>query len=305
MNNLQPEVSIIIVNYNVKELLLKCIGSVYQYCKTAFEIILIDNNSTDDSIAAVKSKFPEIIFIENKFNAGFPKANNQGIIVAKGNYILLLNPDTELQNDSISELINYLSSHKNVSLIAPKLLNTDLSIQYSIQQFITVKEIIAETFYLHHFYKNRKSYLKKTIHEPIQVEALSGAVMLFHKNVIERIGMLDEELFWTEDMEFCYRAYQHNLEVVYYPFASIIHHGSVSGKKNLKIMISNQILSKITFFRKNHTTLSYFTVKYFRLAHILSRIFMFRLLAFLSPEKFLEKAVAYSYTFTEFKKGRY
>ena len=87
MDNLQPEVSIIIVNYNVEELLLKCIASIYQYCKSSFEIILIDNNSTDKSVNAVKQNYPNTKIIENKYNAGFPKANNQGITIAKGEYI--------------------------------------------------------------------------------------------------------------------------------------------------------------------------------------------------------------------------
>lgn len=305
MENLQPEVSIIIVNYNVKELLLKCITSVYRYCKCPFEIIMIDNNSTDGSVEAVKKDFPNAILIENKFNAGFPKANNQGIVIARGDYILLLNPDTELQNDAIKELLLYLKANKHVSLIAPALLNTDLSIQYSIQQFVTVKEIIAETFYLHHFYKKRKSYLKKNILHPMEVEALSGAAILMHRDVIDKIGMLDEDLFWTEDMEFCYRAFKNNLKVIYYPHAAIIHHGSVSGKKNLNVMISNQVLSKITFFRKNHSHLSFLTVKYFRWIHIISRIIIFKFLSLINTGKFLEKQKAYSYTFTRFKKRMY
>jgi hypothetical protein len=305
MNNRQPEVSIIIVNYNVKELLLKCFASVYQYCKTPFEIILIDNNSTDDSLEAVRKCYPETIIIDNKFNAGFPKANNQGIEIAKGDYIFLLNPDTELLSDSITELIIYLKSNSDVSLIAPRLLNTDLSIQYSIQPFITVSEIIAETFYLHQFYKNRKSYFRKSIVHPIEVEALSGAAILMNKNVIEKIGMLDEDLFWTEDMEFCYRAYKQGLKIIYYPSTSILHHVGASGKKNLKVMLSKQVLTKITYFRKNHTMLSFEVVRFFRLLHIISRMAILHLAALFNANRFAEKAKAYDYTFVEFLKGHY
>lgn len=305
MSNKPPEISIIIVNYNVKELLLKCFYSIYNYCKTSFEIILIDNNSTDDSIEVIRNSYPNTILIENKYNAGFPKANNQGITIAKGNYIFLLNPDTELQNDSITELINYLKSNTDVSLIAPRLLNTDLSIQYSIQPFITVNEIIAETFYLHQFYKNHKSYFRKEITKPIEVEALSGAAILMHKSVIEKIGMLDEDLFWTEDMEFCYRAYKHGLKIIYYPNTSIIHHVGASGKKNLKVMLSKQVLTKITYFRKNHSAFSFHTVRIFRLLHIISRDVILHLAALINSKRFAEKAKAYDYTFVEFLKGRY
>lgn len=305
MINHQPEVSIIIVNYNVKELLLKCIASVYCYCKTSFEIILIDNNSTDDSVETVRKHYPQTIIIDNKFNAGFPKANNQGIAISKGDYIFLLNPDTELLNDSITELINYLKSNNDVSLLAPRLLNADLSIQYSIQPFITVREIILETFFLHQFYKNRKSYFRKPIDKPIEVEALSGAAILMNKNVITKIGMLDEDLFWTEDMEFCYRAHKHGLKIIYYPHTSILHHVGASGKKNLKVMLSKQVLTKITYFRKNHTNLAFQVVRFFRLLHIVSRIIILNCAALFNANRFAEKAKAYNYTFVQFLKGQY
>ena len=301
---MEPELSIIIVNYNVSELLQKCIGSVYKHCSSAFEILLIDNNSTDNSISIIREKFPEVKIIENKFNAGFPKANNQGIDIAKGKYILLLNPDTELQDDAIGQMIGYMRSNVHVQLMAPKLLNTDLSLQHSIQRFITVKEIIAETFFLHSGMKKRNGYFNEYKEEILQVEALSGAAILMKKEVVEKIGKLDEELFWTEDMEFCYRASLHGIDRIYYPMAAIVHHVGQSGKKNLSVMISNQVLTKINYFKKNHSSFQFFTVKVFRFIHVVSRIIIFGLLS-LFGKNYRLKCEAYLYTMRRFLKHDY
>ena len=302
---MSTQVSIIIVNYNVKELLHKCIHSIYATTNITFEIILIDNNSTDGSILLIRKDFPQVIIIENNYNAGFPKANNQGFERCTGKYLLMLNPDTECIGNAIDLMFNYMENHIEVSLLAPKLLNTNGSIQYSIQRFITVSEVILETFFLHSFYKSYHSYLKKTPNAPLEVEALSGAAILFPKALYNEIGGLDEDLFWTEDMEFCYRAYKHGKKIIYIPQAEIKHHIGASGFKNMNVMISRQVLSKITFFRKNHSTVSFTLVKYARLLHIITRIIIFYLLSLTGRINFRKKLEAYTFTFSEFKSGHY
>jgi GT2 family glycosyltransferase len=168
-----------------------------------------------------------------------------------------------------------------------------------------VSEIILETFFLHQFYKNRRSYFRKPIDKPLEVEALSGAAILMNKNVIAKIGMLDEDLFWTEDMEFCYRAHKHELKIIYYPHTSILHHVGASGKKNLSVMLSKQVLTKITYFRKNHTKLAFHVVRAFRLLHIVSRIFILNIASIFNANRFAGKARAYNYTFVQFLKDQY
>jgi hypothetical protein len=296
--------SIIIVNYNVKELLIKCIESIYNFHKGNFEIILVDNNSTDDSIVDVQDKFPQVTVIANKSNEGFPKANNQGIAMAKGEFILLLNPDTELTDSSIEKLINYYNSQSELLIIVPKLLNSDLSIQQSIQPFITVGEIVSETFFLHKWYKGNKSYFTNFKDVAQEVEAVSGAAILIGKEVITTIGGLDEDLFWTEDMEFCYRASLNGIKRIYYPNAAIIHHVGQSGNKNMNVMLSNQVLTKIKYFKKNHPYWEFVIVKWFRFIHILSRIFMFGVLSIINS-KYKTKFMAYKFTFKRFMKNDY
>src|SRR5205085_9045237 len=138
-----PEISIIIVSYNVKDLLFKCIASIKKFVSSSFEIIVIDNHSADDTAANVTRQFPEVKLIANNYNAGFPEANNQGLRKAKGNYIFLLNPDTELLEDSVSVLRKYLDSMEKAGVVAPKLLNSDGSVQDSIFRFPKLSFIVA------------------------------------------------------------------------------------------------------------------------------------------------------------------
>ncbi len=126
------KISIIIVNYNVRELLLKCIQAIYHSSNKNFEIIVVDNNSKDDSTVAVKEKYPNVIVVENKFNAGFSGANNQGMELANGEFILLLNPDTEIAVDALDLLLDYLLRHNECSIVGPQLLNSDGTLQPSI-----------------------------------------------------------------------------------------------------------------------------------------------------------------------------
>jgi GT2 family glycosyltransferase len=302
--NSPVSLSIIIVNYNVEELLIKCIESIYNFHKGNFEIILVDNNSTDNSTASVQDKFPQVIVIANKSNAGFPKANNQGIAIAKGDFILLLNPDTEITDNSIEKLIAYYNSKQELLILVPKLLNSDLSLQQSVQPFITVGEIVSETFFLHKWYKRSKSYFINFKDAIQEVEAVSGAAILIKKEVINKIGGLDEDLFWTEDMEFCYRAHLNGIKRIYYPNTSIIHHVGQSGNKNMNVMLSNQVLTKIKYFEKNHSYWEFVIVKWFRFIHILSRILIFGVLSIFNS-KYKTKFMAYKFTFKHFMKNNY
>jgi N-acetylglucosaminyl-diphospho-decaprenol L-rhamnosyltransferase len=300
------DISIIIVNYNVCQLLQKCIQSIVvsNNNNLKIEIIVIDNNSADASVETISKQFPEVVMISNNYNAGFPGANNQGLVIAKGEYIFFLNPDTELRNNSLQKLFNFIKSSDKLCLVAPKLLNTDLSLQKSIQPFISVGEIIAETFFLHALVKRKRGYFENFKNETVKVDALSGAAILMKKKVVDTIGMLDEELFWTEDMEFCYRASLHGIERIYFPNAEIIHHVGQSGKKNMNVMLSNQVLTKIRYFKKNHSFASYLTVKIFRLLHIISRIIIFGFLYFFDPIN-KEKFKAYLFTLNRFIKNDY
>lgn len=294
------ELTVVIVSYNVKDFLLKCLSSVYKSIGTAFqfEVIVVDNNSVDGSIEAIEKEFKEVRIIKNFENAGFPAANNQAFKIANGKKIMMLNPDTEIVADAIDRLISYLDNNRNVALVAPKLLNANGSLQYSVWRFPSIKYVFAEMFYLKNMIKD-KFYLNKDLKSTLMVDSASGAAMMFRKKLFERIGMLDEKLFWIEDVEFCYRIKKCNMEIVYLPEATVIHHIGQSAKKNYNVSIYNQVFNKIKFYRKHHSQSSLFVVKTLSFIHALYKWIAF---LFLSPFKtiYFHKAKAYSYTLKKF-----
>ncbi len=290
------DLSVVIVNYNVKDLILICLRTLYQFLpdSVAVETIIVDNNSSDGSCECIKNEFPQVVLIENKDNAGFPKANNQGFEIAKGEYIFMLNPDTEFIENSISILMNYLKTHRDVDVIAPMLLNTDLSLQKSVWRYPTLRTVFYETHYLTGLLA-KKNYSDKDFSKPFQVDSFSGAAIFFKRSVFDVIGMLDETMFWIEDVDFCYRANKANLKCVYDPETKIIHHIGQSAKKNYNISISNQVVNKIKFFKKHYSSLSWFFVVLLSFYHVVLKIMMFGVL---SPFKktYYRKLKAYIYT---------
>ncbi len=292
----QPEISIVIVNYNVKDLVLTCLKSLYFYLPSTFSIetILVDNNSSDESVAAIAKEFPQVVLIENKFNAGFPAANNQAFEIAKGKYIFMLNPDTEFLDDAIQNLFSYMENHPEIDLLAPKLLNSDRSRQLSVWRYPTLWYLFCETHYLK-FFLNTKNYFDKDLTKPFEADAFSGAAIFFKKEIVHKIGMLDETMFWIEDVEFCYRANHFNLKLIYNPEIQIVHHIGQSAKKNYNISLSNQIVNKIKFYKKFHSTFQWQLVVLLSFYHVITKFIVFGLL---SPfnKTYYRKAKAYLYT---------
>lgn len=291
-----PQISIIIVSYNVEQLLLQCLYAINKYFpeKYSYEIIVIDNNSTDGSCDAVKNNFPEVVLIENKFNNGFSGANNQGIKISKGNIIFLLNPDTELTEHSLSTLFGFVDENNANIIAAPQLLNTDGSLQNSCYKFPGVFQIVLEALFLHSFI-NVKTYSKEKLQNQVEVNALSGAALIFKKELTDKIGLLDDNLFWMEDIDFCYRNFKSGGRNIYFPDAVVMHHSGQSAKKNYNVSISNQVISKIKYLRKHSGYFGLTIAIIFSYLHIITRILIFGVLSF-SKINFL-KFKAYLFTF--------
>jgi N-acetylglucosaminyl-diphospho-decaprenol L-rhamnosyltransferase len=291
----ERKVSVVIVNYNVKDLILTSLRTLYKYNSSEnLEVIIVDNNSADGSCQAIKTEFPQVILLENDFNAGFPKGNNQGFELASGQYIFMLNPDTEFEDNAIDIMRDYLDQHPDVDLLAPKLLNSDRSFQLSAWRYPTVKSVFCESFYLN-FLLKRKNYQDKNFDEIFEGESFSGAALFFRRALFDKIGVLDETMFWIEDVEFCWRANHHGLKCLYFPNARIVHHIGQSAKKNYNISISNQVFNKIKFFSKHGNRFQALVIKWISLFHVLFKIVLF---ALLSPFKvtYFRKLKAYLYT---------
>lgn len=232
------KLSIIIVNYNTKEITKNCLLSLEKYpLNKKFEVILVDNASMDGSADTFKkfrsSKF-KFTFIENKDNLGFSKANNQGIKKSSGEYILLLNSDTLVKKDSLNTLLEFAETHEDAGVVAPRLLNKDLSIQPSVFRFPTLMRTIRQYWFgvkgLTDKYAPKESGHQK-------VDIVVGAALLITPLAIKKVGLLDERYFmFFEDFDYCRRVHEAGLAIYYLPEAKIIH---LHGKSGAKVSANN------------------------------------------------------------------
>ena len=234
------KLSVVIVNYNVKHFLEQCLHSVQKACEgIAAEILVVDNNSVDGSCSLIKEKFPEITLIENKTNFGFSYANNQAIKIAKGDYVLLLNPDTVVEEDTFHKTLAFMGQHPKAGGLSVKMIDGKGNfLPESKRGLPTPWVAFYKIFGLAKLFpKNKKfgayhlTYLSADkIHK---VDVLTGAFMLLRKTVLDQIGLLDEAFFmYGEDIDLSYRITLGGYENYYFPETTIIHYKGESTKKS-------------------------------------------------------------------------
>jgi len=255
------KLSIIIVSWNTCELTLKCVKSVFKYLENInFNIYIVDNNSSDNTVVELeKLNYKNLYIIKNKNNLGFAKANNQAIKQATGDFILLLNPDTEFIDDSIIKLIDFAETDSKIGIVGPKLLNSDKTLQRSCRRFPKLIDQIFIQLKFYNFFPNKISAIKKYFmldfdHNEIrEVDQIMGAAMLIKRQVFDNIGFLDEK-FWLvfEEVDFCKRAKDAGWKIYFYPDCQIIHHKEQSFKQinNFKKQI-NFNKSLYYYFKKH------------------------------------------------------
>lgn len=226
--------SIIIVNWNTRHLLEDCLLSLCSsVTNSEVEVILVDNGSHDGSAMMVRRKFPYVHVIENQTNRGFAAANNQGLDIARGQYVMLLNSDTIVHGDVLARMIDYLDKHPSIGACGPRILNTDGSLQISSSQFPGFCNLLLLTIGLDRF--NGSPWLKKYRHShmnydgPTQVETISGCAIMVRRKTIHQIGPLDESFFFFgEETDWCLRMRQNGWLLHYAPVGDITHLGGGS-----------------------------------------------------------------------------
>jgi O-antigen biosynthesis protein len=264
------KLSIVIVNYNVKYFLEQCLHSVQKACQGIdSEILVVDNNSVDGSVKMVRDKFPGVHLIENKENKGFSSANNQAIRKSKGEYILLLNPDTILEDDTLHKSVGFMDDHPDAGGLGVKMLDgkgkflpeSKRGLPYPAVAFYKIFGLSALFPRSKIFGKYHLGYLnREKIHS---VDVLSGAFMLLRKKVLDKIGLLDEAFFmYGEDIDLSYRITQAGYRNYYFPETRIIHYKGESTKKsslNYVFMFYNAmiIFAKKHFSQKNIRSYSF------------------------------------------------
>lgn len=293
-------VSIIIVSFNTRDVLRECLASVKRECNIDHEVIVIDNASPDGSANMVASEFPNFQLIRNSQNVGFSPANNQGMGVATGRYILLLNPDTVLLPNSVEQ---WIQAHERTeaTISGPRLIGTDGKQQESAWRIPGVIDALLELFYLHRiFHRNRYSAAEQEVDH--SAGFVSGAAMLFQREVFVTTGGLDPELFWMEDTDLCYRVERNGGRVMYLQQPKVIHIGGESSKKNVQRAISNQLISRIKFTRKHQGPLAQIAMIAIVRLHVVTRILLFGSLQLFRNDP---RASAYSYTFGKLNRYLY
>jgi len=254
------KISIIIVNYNVKDFLEQALISIKRSLKMiSSEIFVVDNASSDDSIPMLKDRFSDVFLIENKTNSGFAAANNLAIKEAKGEFVVLINPDTVVQEDTFVKLLQFFDEKPQASAATCKILNPDGS--FSVDSRHSIPTPMTAFWKLIGFNKlfpkskifaryNLTFLSEDDIHK---VEAISGSFMMIRRKMVEEIGLLDDRFFmYCEDIDYCHRINKSGGEIYYVPTSQIIHYKGESTKKNNIDYVYNFNKSLYLFYKKHY-----------------------------------------------------
>ena len=250
MKETHPKLSIIIVNFNTKDLLSACLTSLFTHKKKEdqWEILVVDNASSDGSLDEVKSHLDQIgtkvksikvHLISNKVNLGYAAANNQGIRASKGDYVLLLNSDTEVRNGTIDAMLTYMETHQSISAATCRVELSDGSLDPACHRgfptpwaaytyFSGLERLLPHSKLFSEYHQGYKDKTKEHT-----VDCISGAFLLIRRKIIEKVGLLDETFFmYGEDVDWCYRIRQKGFSIGFYPYVSILHRKKQSGRAN-------------------------------------------------------------------------
>lgn len=261
------DVSICIVNWNTKDLLQKCLLSIQQITSgIEFEVILVDNGSSDGSADMVRRTFPKCRLIESRENLGFVRGNNLAVKHARGENVLFLNPDTELLTNAVRGMHAYLCENQDTGAVGCRINNSDGSIQYTCAcTYPTPFNELSSLFLMNRVFPKSSFFSSREMsywdhQDSRDVDCLSGACMMVRNDVLRSVGLFDEKIFmYAEDVDLCYRTRKSGWRIHYLAEESIVHYeGSSSRKKNNRLFSPlMQCESNSYFLRKSKGHLSY------------------------------------------------
>jgi hypothetical protein len=240
------DISIIIVNWNTRDLLQNCLKSVYRtICNVSYEIFVVDNASQDGSLAMLRDEYPQVKIIENEENRGFGAANNQAMRIMTGRCALLLNSDTVLTENAVSELFTFMEAHSDVAMACGQLLNADGGKQNSVASFPNLLILLMNTSLLEYLLPNRYPSKRNSYDKPIEVDSCIGACLLVRKKAIDDVGLFDERyFFFFEETDWAYQMRKAGWKVFHVPTAFIYH---LQGQS-----IGRDVRSRIEFYRSRY-----------------------------------------------------
>jgi GT2 family glycosyltransferase len=255
-------ISIIIVTYNGKEHTLHCLHSLQSLTLSIpFEIIVVDNASSDGSVEMIKREFPNIVLLTQSSNNGFGKANNIGAKAAHGEYLFFVNNDTLFQQDILTPLKEFLENHISIGIAAPMLLNSDLTYQHSYGKYPSI---------INEFRTKRDMALFTDIpkdRSPKQVDWVSFAAVMIRRSAFEKIGGFDELYFmYFEDVDVCLRLKNEGFSIMYLPAYSLIHLcGASRSQRNADTIRYEYRRSQLIYYSKHRSLCQTFLLRFYLL----------------------------------------
>ncbi len=279
--------SIIIVNWNTSDLLAQCLESVFVNPPAGgFEIIVVDNGSTDGSAAMVRNRFPTALLLENQHNPGFAAANNQAIGHARGRYLLLLNPDTVVMPDALDTLIRFMDDTPYAGVAGSMLLNPDGTLQQSCHPYPTIGREFWRLLHLDYLIPAGTYPMDKwPIDIPREVDSVQGASLMVRREVIEQVGLLDETFFmYSEEVDWCARISSAGWKIFWVPDSRIVHFGGQSTRQIPTEMFLQLYRAKLMYFRKHNGALYSYIYKIVLLIAAIPRILFMPVMWILEPE---------------------
>jgi len=263
------DVSIIVVAWNVRQLLYDCLKSVYDETEDIdFEVIYVDNASNDGSVEMVTKEFPEVRVIKNTENEGFIKANNQGIKIAKGRYVLLLNSDTVVLDNAIAKTVEFADANPEAAVVGCRVLNPDKTLQRNCFMFHSVLNFFLAATYLYKVFPKSKFFGREEMtwwdfNDVREVEVIKGCYALVRKEAIEEIGLMDDTYFvYGDDIDWCYRFKKGNWRIMFTPDAEIVHYGGQTTKKMTRKFLLQLLGSKLIFMKLQRSKLIFPCVRF-------------------------------------------
>jgi GT2 family glycosyltransferase len=234
------ELSIIIVNYQSARLLMRCLRSIeLQMSSIKHEVCVVDNASSDGSVPLIQTEFPKTIVVANRRNLGFAAGVNLGLKNTTGRFVLWLNPDTEVLNPGVSELMEYMHQRPDVGIVGPQILDPDQTIQLSCRSFPSYQTALFNRYSVLTRWMPRNRYSREYLHNGrdhsnvFRVDWVSGACLLHRRTLTQHIGGVDERFFlYGEDVDFCRRAHETGWAIHYHPAMRVMHHIGGSSRKS-------------------------------------------------------------------------
>jgi hypothetical protein len=256
MSNPEPTLSVIIVNWNTRELLAQCIQSLYEHLgELSCELVVVDNGSTDGSQALLRERFPQVCLLQNTENVGFARANNRGLAESDGRYALLFNSDAFATPHALQALVSVLESQPRAGIVGAHLVNADGSFQASHTRFPTLARefLILSGLGRMLFGRWYPSYGPDTEQGAQVVDYVEGACLLVRRDAVNIVGGMDEGYFmYAEEVDWCYAMKQAGWQVWYQPAAKIIHLGGGSSRNRKPERERDLYRSRVRFFRQHY-----------------------------------------------------